>query len=128
VAARAAVAFQCVINKLEGEGYPVKFMGGWASHGHIRHSLHYAGLALDINQIERNVTKPPMPKNEIEIARGCGLTSGASWGYADSGHFELSGATRVASYRHRHYAHRYRGNQRLALYRHARYSFMESGR
>jgi hypothetical protein len=90
VAAHVAGAFQCVINKLESEGYPVKFMGGWASHGHIRHSLHYAGLALDINQIGRNVTRPRMPANEVSLANSCGLTSGAQWRHADSGHFQIA--------------------------------------
>jgi hypothetical protein len=107
VAERATGAFQCVINSLEKEGYPVRFMGGFARSGHIRNSLHYSGLALDINQLGRNVTKPAMPRNEVEIANGCGLISGAVWHHPDSGHFEIQGV----SYRH-HTKYRHRRRHR----------------
>ena len=111
VSGRAMEAFQCVIGKLEAQGYPIKEMGGYANGGHIRHSLHYSGHALDINQLERNVTSPKMPANEIELANSCGLISGAQWRRADSGHFQLGGydgKTRYASNHHhrRHYASR----------------------
>jgi hypothetical protein len=111
VASRAAGAFQCVVDRLQGQGYPVRFMGGFARSGHIRHSLHYAGLALDINQIGRNVTRPSMPSNEISIAHSCGLVSGAQWAHADSGHFQFGGwAGHLRHYasvrRHRRYASR----------------------
>jgi hypothetical protein len=102
VAEKAVSAFQCLVSKLEGQGYTIKFMGGFANHGHVWHSLHYAGLALDVNQVERNVTKPPMPSNEITLANSCGLISGAQWANGDSGHFQLGGY--VGS--HRHYARR----------------------
>jgi hypothetical protein len=108
VAGHASTAFQCVIDKLEAQGYPVKEMGGYARGGHIRGSLHYSGTALDINQLARNVTSPRMPANEIQIANDCGLISGAQWRHADSGHFQLGGydgKTQVASRSHRrHYA------------------------
>lgn len=91
VAARAAPAFQCFINRLEAQGYPIRFMGGWRRHGSVRASLHPAGLALDINQIARNVTRPRMPRNEVALANACGLISGAQWGHADSGHVQLGG-------------------------------------
>ena len=90
VAAHATESFQCIVNKLEQNGYPVRFMGGLSS-GHMRNSLHHVGLALDVNQIARNVTKPRMPGNEIELANSCGLISGAQWRHADSGHFQLGG-------------------------------------
>jgi len=112
VASGATAAFQCVINALEQVGYPVRFMGGWASSGHMRHSLHYQGLALDINQIGRNVTRPQMPANEVALANGCGLTSGAQWRHADSGHFQLTsrgsspGRVAVADARPRHCSNR----------------------
>lgn len=108
VARHATAAFQCVVDKLEAAGYRIKEMGGFANRGHIPGSLHYRGLALDVNQVARNVTVPRMPSNEIEIASSCGLTSGAVWRYADSGHFELQSAQHYASVRHhRHrYAHR----------------------
>jgi hypothetical protein len=91
VAKHATAAFQCVIDKLEAAGYRIKEMGGFANRGHIPGSLHYRGLALDVNQLERNVTAPKMPSNEIELANGCGLISGAQWRNADSGHFQLGG-------------------------------------
>ncbi|WP_296741479.1 hypothetical protein [Mesorhizobium sp.] len=113
VADRAAGAFQCLVNRLERQGYPIRFMGGWRRHGSVRASLHPAGLALDINQLARNVTRPRMPHNEIALANACGLISGAQWGWADSGHFQLGGwagrghgghyARRA---HHRRYAHR----------------------
>lgn len=92
VAAHATEAFQCIVNRLEQRGYPVRFMGGLSS-GHMRNSLHHVGLALDVNQVARNVTKPRMPGNEIELANSCGLVSGAQWRNADSGHFQLGGYT-----------------------------------
>lgn len=101
---RAVGAFQCLVRKLEAAGYRIRFMGGWRAHGSVRHSLHPAGLALDVNQIARNVTRPRMPHNEIALANACGLISGAQWGRADSGHFQLGG---WAGRGHgRHYARR----------------------
>lgn len=91
VAVSAAGAFQCFIDRLEGQGYPVRFMGGYARGGHIRGSLHYSGRALDVNQLARGVTRPRMPANEIELANGCGLVSGAQWAHNDSGHVQLGG-------------------------------------
>lgn len=120
VASSATAAFQCVINALEAQGYPVKFMGGYANGGHIRHSLHYSGLALDVNQLARGVTRPSMPSNEISLANSCGLVSGAQWANNDSGHFQLggyagNGRTHYASRRHyRHYASRRHHNTRYA--------------
>lgn len=107
VAASATGAFQCLVTALEGQGYPIRFMGGWRAHGSVRGSLHPAGLALDVNQISRNVTTPRMPGNEVALANGCGLISGAQWANGDSGHFQLggwagNGRTRYASRRHRH--------------------------
>jgi len=104
VAGHAAPAFQCLVNKLEGQGYPIKFMGGWRRHGSVRHSLHPAGLALDVNQYSRNVTRPRMPANEIALANSCGLISGAQWAHGDSGHFQLGGWAG----KRRHYAKRER--------------------
>lgn len=91
VADRAAGPFQCLINKLEEAGYRIQFMGGYRRHGSRRQSLHPAGLALDINQYARNVTRPRMPRSEIAIANSCGVISGAQWASRDSGHFQLGG-------------------------------------
>jgi hypothetical protein len=101
VAHSAAHSFQCIINKLEHQGYKIHFMGGYRRHGSVRASLHPAGLALDINQYSRNVTRPRMPANEIQIANSCGAISGAQWGWKDSGHFQIAN---VASRRHHRYA------------------------
>ncbi|MBN9007224.1 MAG: hypothetical protein J0H40_17640 [Rhizobiales bacterium] len=111
VAARAAGAFQCLVDALDRQGYPIHFMGGWRAHGSVRASLHPAGLALDINQLRRNVTRPRMPRNEIALANACGLISGAQWGWADSGHFQLGGWAG----RKRHYAmHRHHRRKHYA--------------
>jgi hypothetical protein len=91
VANRATGAFQCLVSALDRQGYPIRFMGGWRAHGSVRGSLHPAGLALDINQYGRNVTRPRMPRNEIALANSCGLIAGAQWAHADSGHFQLGG-------------------------------------
>jgi D-alanyl-D-alanine carboxypeptidase len=112
VAKSATGAFQCVVNSLEKVGYPVRFMGGFANSGHIRHSLHYVGLALDINQVGRNETKPAMPSNEIEIANACGLISGRQWSRSpDSGHFQFGGWAGKGT-EHHHTKHRHRRRHR----------------
>jgi hypothetical protein len=112
VAGRATGAFQCLVSALDRQGYPIRFMGGWRAHGSVRASLHPAGLALDINQYARNVTRPRMPHNEVALANSCGLISGAQWANSDSGHFQLGGwsgggrhyASRRHSHRREHYA------------------------
>lgn len=91
VAPHAAAAFQCLVTALDNSGYPIKFMGGFRRHGSVRGSLHPAGLALDVNQIRRNVTVPPMPRNEVALANSCNLVSGAQWSAGDSGHFQFGG-------------------------------------
>lgn len=108
VASRATGAFQCLVSALDRQGYPIRFMGGWRAHGSVHGSLHPAGLALDINQYGRNVTRPRMPRNEIALANSCGLIAGAQWANADSGHFQLggwSGGRHEARRRHRRRAH-----------------------
>jgi hypothetical protein len=91
VAPSAAPAFQCLVSALDRQGYAIHSMGGWRAHGSVRGSLHPAGLALDINQLSRNVTSPHMPSNEVALANGCGLVSGAQWANGDSGHFQVGG-------------------------------------
>ena len=77
VADSATSKFQCLVDALENQGYRIKFMGGYRKHGSVRGSLHPRGLALDINQYRRNVTRPRMPRSEIELANSCGLVAGA---------------------------------------------------
>lgn len=116
VATAAAGRFQCLVDKLEAQGYPIRFMGGWRAHGSVPGSLHPRGLALDINQYGRNVTRPRMPRNEVALAGACGLISGAQWAHGDSGHFQLGGwaghpRARYAAKRRHHgarYAHGHR--------------------
>lgn len=91
VASHATSAFQCLVDELDRQGYPIHFMGGWRAYGSVRRSLHPAGLALDINQYARNRTRPRMPNNEIALANACGLISGAQWANGDSGHFQFGG-------------------------------------
>jgi hypothetical protein len=104
VANHATGAFQCLVSALDRQGYPIRFMGGWRAHGSVRASLHPAGLALDINQYGRNVTRPRMPHNEVALANSCGLISGAQWANGDSGHFQLGGWSGGGG---RHYARRH---------------------
>lgn len=89
VADRAVRHFQCLVDKLDASGYKIRFMGGWRKHGSVKRSLHPAGLALDINQYSRNVTRPRIPKAATAMARACGLIHGEVWGWADAGHFQL---------------------------------------
>jgi hypothetical protein len=106
VANHATDAFQCLVSALDRQGYPIRFMGGWRAHGSVRASLHPAGLALDINQYGRNVTRPRMPHNEVALANSCGLVAGAQWANADSGHFQLGGwSGRGRHSARRHYRH-----------------------
>lgn len=108
VSDRASGAFQCLVSALDRQGYRIRFMGGWRAHGSVRGSLHPRGLALDINQLARGVTRPRMPSNEIALANRCGLVSGAQWANNDSGHFQLGGwAGRGRHYAHRHTKVRY---------------------
>jgi hypothetical protein len=109
VAAHATGAFQCLVTALDNAGYPIRFMGGWRARGSVRGSLHPHGLALDVNQVSRNVTMPRMPSNEIVLANSCGLVSGAQWANGDSGHFQLGGwaGNRNKHYARRHWRHRY---------------------
>jgi hypothetical protein len=91
VAPGAAGPLQCVLNALVARGYPVRFLGG-LSRGHMPGSLHHTGMAMDVNQTARNVTRPRMPPDEAALAEGCGAVSGAAWrGSPDSGHFQVGG-------------------------------------
>ena len=91
VADRAVSAFQCLVDRLDASGYRIRFMGGYRRHGSVKHSLHPAGLALDINQYARNITRPRIPPTATSMARACGLIHGEVWGWADAGHFQLGG-------------------------------------
>lgn len=89
VAAGAAPKFQCVVDRLEAAGYPIKEMGGFGSRPHNA-SAHPTGHAIDINQQDRDVTSPPMSRSlASSIAHACQVKSGGDWANGDLGHFEM---------------------------------------
>jgi hypothetical protein len=107
VADDAASRFQCLIDRLDGSGYPIKFMGGFGPRGNP--SKHPSGHALDVNQFARNVMRPHIPSGATAYAEACGLFHGALWsGSPDAGHFEVPGPTPGS------YARRHRGGHRHA--------------
>lgn len=90
VASDARAALQCIVDHVEAAGVRVKAMRGYGA-GTVRGSLHPAGRALDINQTDRDVTWPPVPRRVSNAAADkCGVISGARWGYADNGHWNLA--------------------------------------
>lgn len=89
VAPSARLALQCVVDYVESRGIRIKAMRGYG-RGTVAASLHPSGRALDINQIARDVTRPVVPRSISNAAADkCGVTSGARWGYADNGHWNL---------------------------------------
>jgi hypothetical protein len=94
VAPSARAALQCVVDYVEARGVKIKAMRGYGP-GTVRASLHPSGRALDINQTARNVTHPHVPRAIANAAADhCGVVSGARWGYADNGHWNLSASVR----------------------------------
>lgn len=90
VAPSARHALQCVIDYVEARGVRIKSMRGYG-RGTVRASLHPSGRAIDINQTARNVTHPRVPRAVANAAADhCGVVSGARWGYADNGHWNLT--------------------------------------
>jgi hypothetical protein len=89
VAPSARAALQCVVDYVEAHGVHIKAMRGYG-YGTVAHSLHPSGRALDINQTDRNITHPVVPRGVSNAAADrCGVISGARWGYADNGHWNL---------------------------------------
>lgn len=92
VAPSARAALQCVVDHVEAAGVRIKFMRGYGP-GTVPRSLHPPGRALDINQLSRDVTRPHVPRHVSNAAADrCGVISGARWGYADNGHWNLGRA------------------------------------
>lgn len=90
VADSAREALQCVVNYVEAAGVKIKAMRGYGA-GTVRGSLHPSGRAIDINQTARDVTRPHVPRSVANAAAdNCGVISGARWGYADNGHWNLA--------------------------------------
>jgi hypothetical protein len=105
VARSAREKLQCVIDYVEGHGVQIKSMRG-IGRGTVRGSMHPSGQALDINQDDRNVTHPHVPRPISNAAADhCDVISGARWHFADNGHWNL----RPTHARHRpHYRLAYR--------------------
>ena len=90
VAPSARTALQCVVDYVEARGVRIKSMRGYGP-GTVRASLHPSGRAIDINQTSRDVTRPVVPRAISNAAADkCGVISGARWGYADNGHWNLA--------------------------------------
>lgn len=90
VAPGARSALQCVVDYVEAHGVKIVSMRGYG-HGTVRGSLHPSGRALDINQTDRDVTRPAVPRHVSNgAADKCGVTSGARWHDADNGHWNLT--------------------------------------
>lgn len=117
VSPSAAGSLQCVINYVESHGVRITAMRGYG-RGTVRGSLHPGGNALDINQYARNRTRPHVPAHISNAAAdACGVISGARWGYADNGHWNLGiTASRHVRYARRHYRYRYARRHYRAKY------------
>lgn len=86
----AREALQCIVDYVESAGVKITAMRGYG-RGTVRASLHPGGKALDINQTHRDVTSPKVPRSISNAAADrCGVISGARWGYADNGHWNLA--------------------------------------
>lgn len=95
VASSAAWRFAGFLRQLEAAGYRIKDLGGYAYRriaGTRTLSKHAFGLAVDVNQLGRNVVSARMPGNVGAMARRWGLTSGGDWRRPDLGHFEVEGS------------------------------------
>lgn len=90
VSERAAPPFQQLVNWLEARGYQIN---AGASRGYgagtVRHSKHPQGLAMDLNQLRRNVVSRRFPPGTTVYAASLGILHGAVWHYGDYGHFEI---------------------------------------
>lgn len=103
VASGLASQFQGVIADLVAAGYKPRHIGGFATGGHVSHSRHYAGAAIDIDQSGWGRTTVPHHLLAEAAARH-GLRDGASFG--DAGHIDdgqALGTHHYASLRHRRY-------------------------
>lgn len=107
VAPSAAKRFHSFCANLVAHGLKIVLAGGWrpgrCSDGH----RHPCGLAIDINQVRRNVVVRRFPRGITAIARHYGLVSGGIWCDADLGHFEVyDGTNAPACHHHRRLAKR----------------------
>lgn len=85
----AAKGLQCILDGLDNARSPISFVYGYACRS-LPTSNHPRGLAIDVNQHSRDVTRPTVPRQKgKQIAAACGMTSGAEWNNPDNGHFEV---------------------------------------
>jgi hypothetical protein len=104
VASRVAERFQGLIADFEAAGYQPSRIHCFATHGHVRHSLHHIGEACDFNQRGWGKTDRFMHTALADhLIRKHGLRNGCQ--FRDCGHVD-SGAIRVRfawrSHKHHH--------------------------
>lgn len=87
VADDVAPRFEALIKDFVAHGYIPHRMGGYATHGHVSHSLHYSGHAVDFDQCGWGCTVGFM-KSHIAAALIAehGFRNGCSFG--DCGHVD----------------------------------------
>jgi hypothetical protein len=94
VAQAQAWRFAGFLRDLEAIGYRINDLGGYAYRriaGSRRMSQHSKGLAIDVNQLRRDVVSVPMDRRKVSaIASTWGLKSGGDWRNPDLGHFEVA--------------------------------------
>lgn len=94
--------FQGFVNELEGTGYVIKSIGGYAYRKNVnnpsRFSYHASGAAIDINPAENpngNTLITDMPDGVSSIARKYGLGWGGDWNSVkDAMHFSAASGER----------------------------------
>jgi len=102
VAAEYAKNFEGFVNELEGSGYKIKSIGGYANRSTASggFSWHSKGMAIDINPSEnphtfpgsQNYGKTDMPANVGAMAAKHGLGWGGNWRSSkDTMHFSMGG-------------------------------------
>lgn len=108
VSSHYASRFQGFVTELCKSGYRIREMGGWRSWGSCWGcNMHPRALALDVNQLARNLTRPRMPKSVSAMAVRHGLYPGAYFSSPDTGHFEVAGIKNYSRHHHHrriHYA------------------------
>ena len=85
VAASVADRFRGFLNDLEGTGYQIRDIGGYANRPNVNNpsvmSVHASGMAIDINPAENpnRSTRTDMPPETAQIAAKWGLGWGMNW-------------------------------------------------
>lgn len=116
VAAHLASRFQGFIADLVASGYRPRHIGSFARGGHVRHSRHYAGAAIDVDQTGWGKTAKPM-YHVAALAARHGLRDGCT--FRDCGHIDDGASLRRTAHHAPDVRHRLRYARRSAP-RHAR--------